>query len=150
MNVIKYVPKIYVGVEWFGFERILESLEIPPECGALATFTGIPRRAPEDGDVEYLEYEAYPEMALKVMGRIREDAIKKYGVKELIIHHRTGVVPVGEPSFLVVALGGHREETFLALRYAVDRTKEEAPIWKKEVFRDRSSRWKRGDEIVKG
>ncbi len=144
------IPKVYVGFEWFGLERVVSSLKVPPECGAMVTFSGIPRSAPEDGEVEYLEYEAYPEMAVKEMGKIRRETIDKFGVKEVIIHHRIGKVLVGEPSFLVVVIGGHREETFRACRYAVDSTKERAPIWKKEVLIGGDSRWKEGDRIVKG
>ena len=144
------IPKVYVGVEWFGLERILSYMRIPPDCGAMVTFTGIPRSAPEDGDVEYLDYEAYPEMAVREMERIRQETIEKYGVEEVIIHHRIGKVAVGEPSFLVIVVGGHREETFKACRYAVDSTKEKAPIWKKEVFTSGEIRWKEGDRIVKG
>ena len=135
------VPRVYLGHEWFGAERILAELKVPPECGASVIFLGIPRSAPEDGDVVELHYEAYPEMALKEMEKVREETLEKFGVKEVFIHHRLGVVPVGEPSFLVVVLGGHREETFRACRYAVDETKRRAPIWKKEVFASGRGEW---------
>ncbi len=141
MNVTYSVPRVYIGYEWFGVERILSSYKPPRDCGAVVVFTGVPRSAPEDGDVKEIHYEAYPEMALKVMNRIREETIDKFGVKEVFIHHRLGVVPVGEPSFLVVVFGGHREETFMACRYAVDETKKRAPIWKKEVFTSGKSEW---------
>jgi len=51
------------------------------------------------------------------------------------------VVKVGEPSFLVVVYGGHREETFSACRYVVDEVKKRAPIWKKEVYKDGKGEW---------
>ncbi len=135
------VPKVYLGHEWFGAEAVLSSYKVPPNCGASVVFLGIPRSAPEDGDVMELHYEAYPEMALKVIGKIREETIDKFGVEEVFIHHRLGVVPVGEPSFLVVVFGGHREETFKACRYAVDETKKRAPIWKKEIFSSGKGEW---------
>ena len=135
------VPKIYVGYEWFGVEKVLSSFSVPDNCGACATFIGIPRSAPEDGDVKELHYEAYPEMALKEMSSIREETISKFGVEEVFIHHRLGVVPVGEQSFLVVVFGGHRDETFKACRYAVDETKKRAPIWKKEVSHSGKGKW---------
>ncbi len=135
------VPRVYLGYEWFGVERILADYTIPKDCGASAIFIGIPRSAPEDGDVKELHYEAYPEMALKEIAKIREEAIEKFGVKEVFIHHKLGVVPVGQQSFLVVVFGGHREETFRACRYAVDETKKRAPIWKKEVFSSGKGEW---------
>ncbi len=135
------LPRVYVGYEWFGVERVLSELSVPPDCGAMVVFAGVPRSAPEDGDVKELHYEAYPEMALKEMEKIRKEALEKFGVKEVIIHHRLGVVPVGEASFLVVVLGGHREESFKACRYAVDETKRRAPIWKKEVSSSGKGEW---------
>ena len=37
---------------------------------------------------------------------------------------------VGEPSFMVVVFGGHRDESFKACRYVVDEVKMRVPIWK--------------------
>ena len=65
---------------------------MPHECGASVFFLGIARSAPEDGDVAELHYEALPEMAVKVMEEIREEALKAFPVKEIFIHHRVGVV----------------------------------------------------------
>ncbi|MCS7262677.1 MAG: molybdenum cofactor biosynthesis protein MoaE [Aquificaceae bacterium] len=135
------LPRVYLGVEWFGAERILSQYRPPKECGASLTFLGIARSAPEDGDVQELHYEAFPEMAIREMERIREETLSKFPVKEVFIHHRLGVVKVGEPSFMVVVFGGHREETFQACRYAVEEVKRRVPLWKKEVFTDGASRW---------
>ena len=74
---------------------------------------------------ELVNYEAFPEMAVKVMEEIRDEALKAYPVKEIFIHHRLGEVRVGEPSFKVVVLGGHRDESFKACRYVVDEVKKE-------------------------
>lgn len=138
------VPKVYLGVEWIGAERVLSEYQPPQECGASLLFLGIARSAPEDGDVAELHYEAFPEMAIRVMEEIREETLRIFPVKEVFIHHRLGVVKVGEPSFMVLVFGGHREETFKACRYAVDEVKKRAPIWKKEVFRDGKSQWVMG------
>ncbi len=135
------VPKVYLGVEWIGLERVLSSYSVPPECGACVSFLGIARSAPEDKGVLELHYEAFPEMALKKMEEIRQRAMKEFGVKEILVHHRLGVVRVGEPSFLVVVFGGHREETFRACRFVVDEVKRQVPIWKKEVFSDGKGEW---------
>ncbi|MFN3871144.1 MAG: molybdenum cofactor biosynthesis protein MoaE [Aquificaceae bacterium] len=135
------LPRIYLGVEWIGAERILSQYEVPQDCGASLTFLGIARSAPEDGPVVELHYEAFPEMAIKVMEQIRQEALNKFPIKEVFIHHRLGLVKVGEPSFLVVVFGGHRDETFKACRYVVDEVKKRVPIWKKEVFEDGKGEW---------
>jgi len=132
------VPKVYLGVEWFGVDKVLSSYEVPQNCGANVVFLGIVR---EDDGVQELHYEAFPEMAIKVMQEIRQEAFNKFPVKEIFIHHRLGVVKVGEPSFMVVVYGGHREETFSACRYVVDEVKKRAPIWKKEVFANGREEW---------
>ena len=132
------IPKVYLGVEWFGADRVLSFYEMPSDCGASVVFLGIAR---EDEGVQELHYEAFPEMAIKVMEQIRQEAFNKFPVKEVFIHHRLGVVKVGESSFMVVVYGGHREETFSACRYVVDEVKKRAPIWKKEVFKDGRGKW---------
>ncbi|ADC89041.1 molybdopterin biosynthesis MoaE protein [Thermocrinis albus DSM 14484] len=137
-------PRVYLGVEWFGPEAIFSHYTPPPDCGASCVFLGIARSAPEDGDVTELHYEAFHEMALKVMEEIRKEALKKFGVREIFVHHRLGVVKVGEASFLVAVFGGHREETFGACRYVVDEVKKRVPIWKKEVFSDGTGKWVMG------
>ena len=81
-------------------------------------------------------------MAEKVINEIIKEAKEKFGIKHAIVHHRTGVVPVTTPSFLVCAWGGHRQEVFSACRYIVDEVKARAPIWKKEVFRTGQEKWK--------
>ncbi|MCS6876169.1 MAG: molybdenum cofactor biosynthesis protein MoaE [Aquificaceae bacterium] len=138
------IPKVYLGVEWIGVERTLSGYEPPQECGASVIFLGIARSAPDDGGVLELHYEAFPEMAIKVMQVIREETLEKFSVTEVFIHHRLGVVKVTEPSFMVLVFGRHREETFRACRYAVDEVKKRVPIWKKEVFQDGTYRWVQG------
>lgn len=135
-----FIPKIYLGVEWLG-DILLKNLEKSKNVGAVVTFTGVVRSAPEDGDVIYIEYEAYPEMAVKEMENLREEVLKKFPVEDVYIYHRIGKVRVGEPSFLVVITGGHRKETFEACIYTVDSFKERIPVWKKEFKRGGEARW---------
>jgi MoaE-MoaD fusion protein len=86
--------------------------------------------------VEELEYEAFEPMALKVLGEIADEIEAKFGVARLAIVHRTGLVPLGEASVLIVAAAAHRGAAFDAARYAIDETKGRAPIWKAERFAD--------------
>jgi molybdopterin synthase catalytic subunit len=87
-------------------------------------------------DVEELEYEAFVPMALGILGEIAAEIEGRIGVRRLAIVHRTGVVPLGEASIVVVAAAPHRDAAFEAARYAIDETKARAPIWKSERFRD--------------
>jgi len=54
----------------------------------------------------------------------------------IAIAHRTGRVDIGEASVVIAVSSAHRAEAFEACRYAIERLKQVAPIWKKEVYED--------------
>jgi molybdopterin converting factor subunit 1 len=87
-------------------------------------------------EVRGLAYEAFEPMAIAVLGEIAVEIEARFGVRRLAIIHRTGEVPLGEASVLVVACAAHRGAAFEAARYAIDETKARAPIWKAERFTD--------------
>src|SRR5213075_1780276 len=68
--------------------------------------------------VESLEYEAHETMALAVLTAIADEVTDRFGVDRLAIVHRTGEVPLGEPSIAVAAAAPHRDAAFAAARYA--------------------------------
>jgi MoaE-MoaD fusion protein len=106
---------------------------IGPERGGLVTFTGIVRRNGRIPDVVRLEYEAYQSMARKVLGEIADEIEREIAGTRVAIHHRVGSLVVGEAAVMVAAAAPHRAEAFDACRAAIDRLKQRAPIWKKEI-----------------
>jgi molybdopterin synthase catalytic subunit len=48
----------------------------------------------------------------------------------VVLWHRVGDVPVGEPSVIVGVATGHRAEAFAAARFMIDRLKVTLPVWK--------------------
>jgi molybdopterin synthase catalytic subunit len=105
-----------------------------PERGGLVTFSGIVRRQGHYlPDVVRLEYEAYVEMAEEVIAEIAAEIEREWPGVRLAIHHRTGALVVGETAVVIAAAAPHRAEAFDACRAAIDRLKERAPIWKKEI-----------------
>jgi len=86
--------------------------------------------------VESLGYEAHEPMVLAILGQIADEIAERFGVRRIAIVHRTGDVPLGEPSVAIVAVSPHRDAAFDAARYAIDETKARAPIWKAERFAD--------------
>jgi molybdopterin synthase catalytic subunit len=113
-----------------------------PAVGAIASFVGVVRETSEGRDVQYLEYEAYPEMAEKVLSQIGDEIRERWpDVQQVAIVHRTGRLEIGETAVVIALSAGHRPQVFDALRYAIDRIKEIAPIWKKEVWAGGSA-WK--------
>ena len=87
-------------------------------------------------DVESLEYEALDPLVRRVWDAIADDVASRFGVRRLAIVHRTGDVPLGDTSVIVVAAAPHRDAAFAAARHAMDETKARAPIWKAERFAD--------------
>ena len=113
------------------------------ESGAVALFYGVVRNENLGRNVEYLEYDAYPEMALKKMREVAAEVRAKFAVQEVGVLHRIGRLEIGETSLLVAVSSAHRAEAFDACHFAVDRIKQIVPIWKKEV-------WEGGESWIEG
>jgi molybdopterin synthase catalytic subunit len=105
-----------------------------PDCGAVITFVGLVRDNNIGRRVLWLEYEAYEPLALKAFAQIDEEARDRWPSVRLAIHHRTGRVEIGEASIAIAAASAHRADAFGASRYAIERIKQIAPIWKHEHF----------------
>jgi molybdopterin synthase catalytic subunit len=119
-------PHVRVTDEPISGSRLAELVR-RPGAGAIVVFEGVPR------DVEFLDYEAYREMAQERMARIVAECIERHGLEAAAAEHRVGRVALGEPSVVVAASAAHREEAFAGARELIDRIKAEAPIWKREV-----------------
>jgi molybdopterin synthase catalytic subunit len=102
--------------------------------GAVVTFLGVVRNHNAGRRVRYLEYDAYEPLALKVFGRIRDEARERWEGVRLAVHHRVGRLEIGEASVAIAAASAHRADAFAASRYAIERVKQIAPIWKHEFF----------------
>jgi len=105
-----------------------------PECGAVTVFLGTARRTSRGREVAYLEYEAYPEMAVRKLQQIADEIKERWGTDRLAVKHRVGRVDLGVASVAIAVATEHRAEGFAACQYAIDRLKEIVPIWKKEVW----------------
>jgi molybdopterin synthase catalytic subunit len=102
--------------------------------GAVAVFVGLVRDHNAGRQVLRLEYEAYPALALKAFEQIAAEAAGRWTDATLAISHRTGRIEIGEASVVIAAASPHRAEAFAACRYAIERVKQIAPIWKHEHF----------------
>ena len=104
------------------------------KAGAIATFVGTTRIESRGRSVQWLDYEAYPEMAEDVMTQIAAHLKELYDLCEVAIHHRVGRVGIGEPSVAIAVSAPHRADALAACRDAIDTLKETVPLWKKEVY----------------
>lgn len=114
---------------------------VRPDCGAVVLFSGTARdHAPGRVGVERLEYEAYEEHVVPRLAEIAAGMRQSWPtLGRIVLLHRTGVVPVGESSVVVVASSPHRDEAFAAARFGIDTLKATVPIWKRETWRDGES-----------
>jgi molybdopterin synthase catalytic subunit len=106
------------------------------EAGAVNIFSGTIRNKTQSKEVLRLEYEAYKKMALKEMEKIAAMAENKWPVKNIVIHHRYGVLNIGDCAVIIAVSTPHRKESFQACEFIIDTLKKSVPIWKKEIFED--------------
>jgi len=102
--------------------------------GAVVTFLGLVRNHNVGRRVHYLEYEAFEPLAVKAFGRIAEEVRERWPGATLALHHRIGRLEIGEASVAIAAASAHRRDAYAACRYAIERVKQIAPIWKREFF----------------
>jgi molybdopterin synthase catalytic subunit/molybdopterin converting factor small subunit len=107
-----------------------------PDDGAAVVFEGVVRNHTRGRRTLYLDYEAYPEMALKQMELLARQALSKFPIRDVAIAHRLGRLQIGETSVAIVVAAAHRAAAFEACRWLIDTLKRTVPIWKKEYFED--------------
>lgn len=104
--------------------------------GGVVNFIGQVRDHSRGHVIDHLEYEAYAPMALKVMRQIAGGIEAEIAGTVLAIHHRLGRLEIGEAAVIIAAAAPHRAEAFDACRAAIERLKQDVPIWKREVAVD--------------
>lgn len=107
-----------------------------PSAGGTTVFVGTVRNKTKGKSVVRLEFEAYEGMAAKEMRKIAETVKDRWSALKICIHHRTGVLNIGDIPVVVAVSTPHRKAAFEACEYAIDTLKETVPIWKKEIFED--------------
>ena len=117
-----------------------------PDRGGVTLFAGTVRGITGRLATDYLEYEAYPEMAEAILAQIGAEVQARWpDISAVSIVHRVGRLEVGETAVVIAVAAAHRQDTFAACQYAIDRVKQIAPIWKREVGAD-GAIWVEGPE----
>ena len=106
------------------------------DCGAECYFVGTVRNKTKSKAVLKLDFEAYEPMAIKEMQKIAIQAMEKWPLHKVVIHHRVGVLEIGDVPVIIAVSSPHRKEAFAACQFCIDTLKETVPIWKKEIFED--------------
>jgi len=129
--------KIIEIVDIIDSSRVFTELS-DAQSGGICVFVGTVREFTQGEEVISLEFETYEKMALKEMDKIAMDAMKKWNLNKVIIRHAVGLKKVEEPVVIVGASSAHRNACFEACRYLIDTLKETVPIWKKEMFENKT------------
>jgi len=106
---------------------------IDPRDGAAVEFLGIVRSDEDGRPLAALHYEAYEPMAERLIGRLVDEARRRWPLRQVVVRHRLGRVAVGEVAVLIGVQAPHRDEAFEACRFLIDAIKREVPIWKTAV-----------------
>jgi molybdopterin synthase catalytic subunit len=131
-------PLLAIGSSSLSLEPLIAAVTSRGDAsgsdGAVTTFLGLVRNHNAGRRVHHLEYEAYEPLALRAFERIEREIAAKWPDVRLALHHRTGRIEIGQASVAIAAASPHRGHAFAACRYAIERVKQIAPIWKREFF----------------
>ena len=132
------VPLLAIGVEPLALDSLMAAVtdrgDATGSDGAVATFLGLVRNHNVGRVVQHLEYEAYEPLALRAFERIDQEIQARWPDVRLALHHRIGRIEIGGASVAIATASPHRGHAFSACRYAIERIKQIAPIWKREFF----------------
>jgi len=132
------VPLLAIGVEPLALDTLIAAVtdrgDATGSDGAVATFLGLVRNHNVGRVVQHLEYEAYEPLALRAFERIDQEIQARWPDVRLALHHRIGRIEIGGASVAIATASPHRGHACSACRYAIERIKQIAPIWKREFF----------------
>ncbi|WP_342305650.1 molybdopterin synthase [Methanolobus sp. ZRKC5] len=129
------VQVILDQAEWLTLDSLINKVRSNADIrlsGGIATFTGIVRRVNDDLETTAIDFEKYEGVADRAIEKICYDLKEKDAIIDVLIHHKTGLIKSGEDIVYIVVAAAHRKELFETLVEALERIKEDVPIWKKE------------------
>ena len=113
--------------------------------GARILFVGVVRNHADGRSVDGVTYEAYRDMAERVLHEIVSETARELGRGCVAAQHRTGSLRVGEASVAIAVSSPHRAEAYRASRRVIEEIKIRLPMWKYESYVDGSREWVRGE-----
>ncbi|MDQ6689899.1 MAG: molybdenum cofactor biosynthesis protein MoaE [Gemmatimonadota bacterium] len=112
-----------------------------PQSGGIVVFIGTVRDVNDGRAVSSIEYSAYEAMAKSELDQILDEAVKRFGVSDLVVEHRIGSLELGEVSVAIAVAHPHRAPAFDCTRYVIEEIKTRVPIWKMEHYADGTREW---------
>jgi molybdopterin synthase catalytic subunit len=103
-------------------------------AGASLDFWGVVRALEDGREISGIEYEAHQPMAEHQMEVIATAAQTEFGLVEVILEHRIGLVPASEASLFLRVASAHRGAAYQGSAWIVAELKQKVPIWKRPIF----------------
>jgi len=104
--------------------------------GGVVLFVGIVRDFSQGRGVTKILFEHFPGMAETKLGELRDAAIERFGLIDLVVVHRCGELEPGDDIVLIAAAAEHRAAAFEGCAWCIDELKRLVPIWKREQGAD--------------
>ena len=139
-NELQLQKMISLTTEPIDFSQVTDSVR-SHAAGAVVLFLGTVREFTGDVQTSSLEYDAYPDMALRELRRLEAAVREKWPVIGVSMVHRTGALQLGEIAVAVAVSSGHRHEAFEAGQWLIDTLKVSVPVWKKEIYASGGTEW---------
>ena len=108
------------------------------DSGCVATYVGLIMDNSKGKKVLSVEYSDPDGSAENSLQQIINEAMKKWQLNAMTIHHRIGKLKVGDINLVVAVAAGHRVECFAACQFAIDQFKDRLPTKKRETYTDGS------------
>lgn len=108
--------------------------------GAHCLFSGVVRNNNDGKQVTRIVYHCYEEMALGEMEKLTDRMVEEFELNAACMIHRIGEIPIGDSSVIIAASSAHRDASFQAARFGIEKLKKDVPIWKEEFYSD-GKRW---------
>jgi molybdopterin synthase catalytic subunit len=111
------------------------------DIGGIGCFAGTVRNNALDQRVAAMTLEHYPAMTERAIGRITDQAERRWQLLGCTVIHRVGRLIAGDNIVLVLAAAAHRQPALDATEFLIDWLKTKAPFWKKEEFVQGGGAW---------
>ena len=127
-------------------ERFISSSDF----GASIFFSGTVRNQNDNKNVIGITYDSHDALVIKSFEEIYYEAGLKLNAKNkaVFIEHAKGYLNLGEISIIVAIACKHREEAYALSKFIIEEIKKRSPIWKKEHYENKGSKWLKGKPIV--
>ena len=127
-NIIVSVQKIN-----FDLNAEMEALQLKTKkAGAVVFFVGKVRDLAND-KLQYLEVEAFEELAKRQIEEICNYAANTWDLEYILVKHRFGRLKLNDNIVLVITSSKHRKSAYEASQHIMESLKSNVPFWKKEV-----------------